>query len=247
MTVFVKPVKRLARAAGISLARHPAPNSLERHLKDVTRQLRINCVLDVGAHEGAYARLLRDEVGFTGHIASFEPADRSYARLVASRKGDQAWRGYRCALGREHRSARLNVFGKSRLNSLLAPSSYGIGLFPALADARATEVVEVRRLADVFDEVTAAVVAPRVLLKVDTQGFDIQVLHGAVDVLERIAAVQVEVPLKPIYEGMPSFATMLEWLGDFGFELTGVFPVSRDRDHLRLVELDCVLCRPGLA
>jgi hypothetical protein len=28
-----------------------------------------------------------------------------------------------------------------------------------------------------------------------------------------------------------------------GFELTGAFPVSRDRDHLRLVELDCLLCR----
>jgi hypothetical protein len=27
----------------------------------------------------------------------------------------------------------------------------------------------------------------------------------------------------------------------------GVFTVSRDRDHLRLVELDCVLCRAGLA
>jgi hypothetical protein len=46
---------------------------------------------------------------------------------------------------------------------------------------------------------------------------------------------------------MPSLTTMLEWLGGFGFELTGVFPVSRDRDHLRLVELDCVLRRAGLA
>jgi FkbM family methyltransferase len=247
MAVFAKPVKRLARAAGVSLTRHPAPNTLERHLKDVIGQLRINCVLDVGAHEGAYARLLRDGVGFAGHIASFEPADRSYVRLVASRKGDQRWRGYRYALGREHRSGRLNLYGKSQLNSLLTPSLYGIGLFPALADAKATEVVEVRRLAEVFDEVTAAVAAPRVLLKVDTQGFDIQVLQGAGGVLDRIAAVQVEVPLKPIYEGMPSLTTMLEWLGGFGFELTGVFPVSRDRDHLRLVELDCVLCRAGLA
>src|SRR4029450_5885156 len=101
MAVFAKPVKRLARAAGVSRTRHPAPNTLERHLKDVIRQLRINCVLDVGAHEGAYARRLRGEVGFTGHIASFEPAGRSYARLVASRKGDQGWRGYRYALGRE--------------------------------------------------------------------------------------------------------------------------------------------------
>lgn len=49
--------------------------------------------------------------------------------------------------------------------------------------------------------------------------------------------------MKPIYEGMPSFSTLLEWLRGPGFELTGAFPVSRDRDHLRLVELDCILCR----
>lgn len=56
--------------------------------------------------------------------------------------------------------ATLNLYDKSQLNSLLTPSSYGIGLFPTLADATATEVVEVRRLADVFDEVTAAVAHP---------------------------------------------------------------------------------------
>ena len=112
MAVFAKPVKRLARAAGVSLTRHPAPNTLERHLRDVIRQLRVDWVLDVGAHEGAYAR------------------------LVASRKGDQGWRGYRYALGREHRPGRLNLYGKSQLNSLLAPSSYGIGLFPVRAGRR---------------------------------------------------------------------------------------------------------------
>jgi FkbM family methyltransferase len=193
MAALVKPVKRLARAAGISVTRHPAPNTLERHLKDLVRLLGVNCVLDVGAHEGAYARLLRDEVGFGGHIASFEPAASNYARLVASRRGDRRWRGYRYALGREPAMATLNLYDKSQLNSLLTPSSYGIGLFPTLAGATATEAVEV--------------------------------------------------PVKPIYEGMPSFSTLLEWLRGPGFELTGAFPVSRDRDHLRLVELDCILCR----
>jgi hypothetical protein len=89
--------------------------------------------------------------------------------------------------------ATLNLYDKSQLNSLLTPSSYGIGLFPTLAGASATEAVEV--------------------------------------------------PVQPIYEGMPSFSTLLEWLRGPGFELTGAFPVSRDRDHLRLVELDCLLCR----
>jgi hypothetical protein len=34
MAVFAKPVRRLARAAGVSPTRHPAPNTLERLLRD---------------------------------------------------------------------------------------------------------------------------------------------------------------------------------------------------------------------
>ena len=78
MAVFSKPVKRLARAAGVSLTRHPAPNTLEWHLKDVIRQLQVDHALDVGAHEGTYARPPRDEIGCTGHIACSSRTDGSY-------------------------------------------------------------------------------------------------------------------------------------------------------------------------
>jgi hypothetical protein len=124
--------RRLARSGGLYVSRYPPPETLAFHLKQLTRRLEINCVLDVGAHQGGYARLLRREAGFGGEIVSFEPAALSFAALR-----------------------------------------------PA---------VEVRRLADVFDEVTAHVPDPEVLLKVDTQGYDLEVIEGAAEVLCRVAA-----------------------------------------------------------
>lgn len=236
-------VRRLARYGGLYVARYPPPETLGFHLKHLIRRLEINCVLDVGAHEGGYARLLRKEVGFGGEIVSFEPAAASFAALRSTRAGDPRWRGHRYALGRTAGRATLSVFAESELNTLLAPSSYGIDRFPTMASPLPGQTVEVRRLADVFDEVTAHVPDPRVLLKVDTQGYDLEVVEGAAEVLCRVHALQLELPVKHVYDGVPALATTLDRLDELGFEVTGLFPVTRDRDLLRVIEFDCVLRR----
>ena len=44
---------------------------------------------------------------------------------------------------------------------------------------------------------------------------------------------QLELPVKHVYDGMPGLAMTLDRLDDLGFEVTGMFPVTRDRDLLR--------------
>ena len=112
-------VRTLARSAGLYVARYPPPETLGFHLKQLTRRLDINCVLDVGAHQGGYARLLRKEVQFAGEIVSFEPTAASFAVLRSARAGDRRWRGHEYALGRTAGKATLNVFAESELNTLL--------------------------------------------------------------------------------------------------------------------------------
>jgi FkbM family methyltransferase len=236
-------VRRLARSGGLYVSRYPPPETLAFHLKQLTRRLEINCVLDVGAHRGGYARLLRGEAGFGGEIVSFEPAAASFAALRAALAGDRRWRGHGYALGRSAGTATLRLFAESELNTLLAPSRYGVERFPTMASPLPAQTVEVRRLADVFDEVTAHVPDPRVLLKVDTQGYDLEVIEGAAEVLCRVAALQLELPVKHVYDGVPGLAVTLGRLDELGFEVTGMFPVTRDRDLLRVIEFDCVLRR----
>ena len=77
-------------------------------------------------------------------------------------------------------------------------------------------------------------------LKIDTQGFDLQVIEGARQSLSLVAAVQTEVSVRPIYQGMPGFIEVYSALDAMGFDLTGLYPVTRD-SFLRLVELDCVM------
>jgi hypothetical protein len=62
----------------------------------------------------------------------------------------------------------------------------------------------------VFAEVTAHVPDPKVLLKVDTQGYDLEVVEGAAEVLCRVAALQLVLPVKHVYDGVPGLAVTLE-------------------------------------
>jgi hypothetical protein len=69
------------------------------------------------------------------------------------------------------------------------------------------------------------------------------VLEGAAECLPRIIALQSEISVIPIYDGMPDYITCLQTFREMGFELTGLYPVTRDRDTLVVVEFDCVMQR----
>jgi hypothetical protein len=88
--------------------------------------------------------LLRGEAGFGGEIVSFEPAAASFAALRAALAGDRRWRGHGYALGRSAGTATLRRFAESELNTLLAPSRYGVERFPTMAGPLSTQTVEVR-------------------------------------------------------------------------------------------------------
>jgi hypothetical protein len=86
------------------------------------------------------------------------------------------------------------------------------------------------------------VAEPRPYLKLDTQGWDLEVIDGGPQTLPRVLALQTEVSCRAVYEGMPTMATSLDVLAAHGFAVSGLFPVTRDAD-LRVVELDCVAVR----
>ena len=230
--------RRLIRRSGYAIVwRNPRGYSLPTHLMAVFDALGVNCVLDVGAHHGEYARQLRD-YGYEGRIVSFEPVASSFARLADAAARDRDWRVHHAALGAEEGTAELNVAADERLSSFLSPSA--APLTPALA-VEERETVRVRTLDGVVDEAVAGIREPRLFLKMDTQGWDREVLRGASASLPRIFGLQSEAAVLPLYEGMTSYLDAIRELGELGYDLTGVYPVAYD--SLRVVELDVVMIR----
>jgi FkbM family methyltransferase len=217
--------------------------ALRGHLALLLSRLGVNCVLDVGAFEGGYAGELR-AAGYEGWIVSIEPVGSSYGRLRGAADADPRWRTLQLALGSESEQRSINVAGNAVLSSFLPHSTYALHELGEMTRTVEVEHVAVRTLDDVIGECTAGIPDPRLFLKIDTQGWDLEVLKGAAATLPAVLGVQVELSLKPIYEGMPAYAQTMGHLQELGFEPTGIYPVVRDRD-MRVMEVDCVLVRPG--
>jgi hypothetical protein len=124
----------------------------------------------------------------------------------------------------------------------LPPSEYGGQRYQSLTGAT-VETVRVVRLDEVLDEVLAHVPTPRPYLKLDTQGFDLEVFAGLGERTKDFVAMQSEVALLRIYEGMPRLPESLAIYEAAGFEIAGMYLVTRERKTARVLEFDCVLVR----
>ena len=125
------------------------------------------------------------------------------------------------------------------LNSLRSPSDFAIEKHAGM-HGTGTESVVARRLDELSDLGIRS--QSRLLLKVDTQGTDLEVLQGAQGVLPQVVAIQIEAAIRPIYTGMPSLTDTIEALTSAGFTVSGLFPVGRAGD-LGLVDVDVVAIR----
>jgi hypothetical protein len=97
-----------------------------------------------------------------------------------------------------------------------------------------------------LDELLTGLEQPRPYLKLDTQGFDLDVFTGAGDRIEEFVGMQSELPLMQIYEGMPRLPEALGVYEAAGFDVAAMYPVSRQGKTGRVLEFDCVMVRGSL-
>ncbi|MGE0030142.1 MAG: FkbM family methyltransferase [Steroidobacteraceae bacterium] len=208
-------------------------------LRHVIASTDINLVLDVGANEGQFGLNLREQ--YRGDLISFEPVSSAYAALSATAKGDPRWHTVKCALGSRDETATINVASATKFSSILEANSFSKSRWGAQAAATRTETIEVTRLETILPTIVSDIDRRRILLKMDTQGFDLQVFAGLGIVEKFIFALQSEVSLIRIYEGCPSWIESISSYERAGFGVAGLFPVSWSNG--RVIEYDCVMIR----
>ena len=241
-------VLRVSRSLGYDIV--PLREMKERdfaiHLGELLRSLEIDCVLDVGANVGQYHDFLRNKVLYEGTIVSFEPVSHHGAALRERAQADPDWHIEAYALGAREGSLSINVMVSDQFSSFLEPDNSRVKDYDGLNVPSRTETVAVKTVDGVLPELRKRLGFRRPYLKLDTQGFDIEVLEGARQSLPGMLALQSEASVIGIYKGMPGYMDTIRYLGDCGFDITGFYPVSRDRS-LRLIEFDCVMINRSIA
>lgn len=206
------------------------------HLKELLKMLEINCVLDVGANHGQYVEDLR-AVGYTRKIISFEPVEKEFMKMFDKFSSDPHWEGHQIALGSEEKIMTIHLYKESVLNSFLDSVDANKGTV--------TQQVPMKRLDDIFSSLLGGIESPRVFLKMDTQGFDLEVFKGSSRCLETglIVGLQSEISIQPMYKDMPHYLETLQLYETAGFELFNLSAVTRGDDDNELIEMNCFMRR----
>jgi FkbM family methyltransferase len=230
---IVKPILLKMVSLGLKVPQIPIDRLTELiRIKEFLKLLNINCVLDVGANRGQFAHDLRG-VGYDGYIISFEPIENEFSVLSQSFKDDVKWRGYQLALGSENKILPINV---SRLTVM---SSFLKSVHEPYVES---QEVEIKRLDALFPELVKDIPNPQTFLKMDTQGYDLEVFKGATGCVEEIVGLQSELSVQPLYEDMPLYLEALEKYESLGFKLYNLSVVNRVASG-GLLELNALMRR----
>jgi FkbM family methyltransferase len=196
----------------------------------------VDLVVDVGANVGQYAAALR-AAGYEGRVASFEPLAAPYAALADAAAGDRAWEAWRLALGARRGAVRANVAEDHRNSSVL---KVGERHLRAVPDSRtvAVENVRMERLDDLWPHLAAAARHP--CLKIDTQGYELEVLRGAARALDDVVLVEAELSLLPTYEAGPMFEDVVAFLAEHRFSPIAFEGVLDDRATGEMLQVDAI-------
>jgi FkbM family methyltransferase len=229
-------IQRVLRKLGWELQRFENAHVEQQVLKKILSWTGAEIVLDVGANVGQYGDLVF-ETGFEGTVISFEAIPTVHQKLSAhARRKSRRWIVAPCAaLGTQRGNVAINVSANLVSSSVLPMLGAHLDAAPESRYVR-QQTVAVERL----DEFAPALLPPtgQLLIKVDTQGYEMQVLKGAIGLLPRTVAIQLELSLLPLYEGAPTFTELIAFVQASGFELFSIIPGFRDPRSGRLLQAD---------
>ncbi len=229
-------LKKIAKRMGFEVIRSSPSTSHSERMKRLLTHHGINLVLDVGANVGQYGKFLRG-FGYSGKIISFEPLSSAYSELEFASRNDPLWTvAARTAIGNADGNIEINISENSYSSSILnildthlkaAPKSAYIG----------SEMVKISKLDSVVKDYVGNG-DHSIFLKIDVQGFEMQVLNGATWVLQETKGIQMELSLVPLYKGQVLFREMLDKMEQFGYELHAVLPGFTDSMSGRMLQMD---------
>ncbi|MDB4805029.1 FkbM family methyltransferase [bacterium] len=236
-------LKSSARYLGLDVRRYLPSSSAAAQLRTMLAWHKINLIFDVGANVGQYVSELRSHVGYRGRIVSFEPMSLAHEVLSKVAVKDELWCvSKRAAIGSRSGMVTINIASNSVSSSVLSILDSHTSAAPE-SRYKSTESVPLVTLdsvaSDYFNDGTVA------LLKIDTQGYESQVLQGAEKTLARVAGVQLELSLLPLYDGQMLMPELVEQLTESGFDLWGISPTFADPTSGRMLQVDATFFRRG--
>ena len=237
---ILEAVNKFTNTFNINIRRFP--NRDYRRLIQYINANNIDITLDIGANIGQYANFLF-KCKYQGRIISFEPQSDAFEKLnnkIMSSNNKNRWQAIRCAMGNQVGTIKINNSKNSVSSSILPILNQHI---KAAKDSVyiSSEEVNINTVDQYLTEHNIA--AEKVFLKIDTQGFENNVLIGANNSLQKIKVLQLEMATVPLYDGEVVFDDLKKKIESFGFHLSSIESGIADEQTGRLLQVDAIFVK----
>jgi FkbM family methyltransferase len=204
-------------------------------VQTVNKFFKVTRLCDIGAFKGRWAFVMQQLNAQLQSVVMFEPQSNLMSHLKERQLGNVKTKIYQCALG--DREQQLTLVGGTASASLYETGNSQHHYFPG-STSQDSEAVEVKVLDDVYAK--DGLEYPD-LIKMDVQGYELNVLRGARNVLAHTRYLVIELSLREFYKGQPPLWELWRFLEeeqyvmvDHGYELR-----SRTPPH-ELLQFDAI-------
>jgi FkbM family methyltransferase len=214
LAILGKPAQLPQTLFNLSRGTHPR-EYLKLNRKWIT-QSGIRTVIDVGAHAGEFSSAVHAVLP-AAMIYAFEPLADCCTALKEKGIGNGNLRIFQVAISDQPGQLTLWRSVSSKSSSLLPMSDVHKANFPWTAQSTPV-CVETRTLDSFLSELT---LRPKVLLKLDVEGYEAYVLRGATELLKSVDYVVLEIAFQTLYQGQAEFSDLHDTLSRAGFVFAG--------------------------
>lgn len=233
-------INSVLRKLGISVCRYKAANSDQAQLNKALDLVRTDLIFDIGANEGQFARGVREH-GYSGKIVSFEPLSIAREKLLLHASQDHAWEVHaQTAIGDHTSEVTINIAGNSVSSSVLQMLNFHseAAIGSAYVGSERVSMVKLDCIVDGYLKDHSSL-----FIKIDTQGFEWQVLNGAAETLRRASGVFCELSLVPLYRGQRLWRDIVCRLEEEGFMLWALQKGFTDPRTGQTLQMDGIFLR----
>lgn len=195
-------------------------------------------IIDVGANDGWFAKIVFRFSPLT-NVISFEPLKSMIPYLIDLKRNHPNYIYENLALGENISEIQMNEFNTTGLSSLKQLNSeYSYNQIEFDSSIKSQYIVEVSTL-DFY--VNSKNIKDKICLKIDTQGFELEVLKGSINLLTKnqIEVIIIELMLIEKYKNASLYDEILNFLHPFGYRLFDIH-TSYYESNGQLSEFDAI-------